>query len=185
MTETWKDIIGFEGLYQISNLGRVKSLAKTWTVGKNRNGVRSKPETIINVFQKGTYFNFSLIKDGQQKTANLHRVIAENFIPNPFGKKEVNHINGNKHDNRIENLEWVSSSENRKHAFDTGLKMSPKGKLHHASVPVVVIFPKEKRTISFVCGSDAGKYLGISKSNISKIMLGRLKRKKDFIIEAV
>lgn len=74
------------------------------------------------------YANITLIKNGNKFKTVIHRLVAKAFIPNPENKPEVNHINGNKRDNRLDNLEWCTSSENRKHAFKIGLAKARKGK---------------------------------------------------------
>lgn len=110
MEETWKNIKEYEGLYQVSNLGRVKSFA-VYKQGKILRPIRT---------HKG-YLTVVLSKDKKEKRKRIHRLVAEEFIPNPKHKEQVNHINGNKTDNRINNLEWVTCQENVKHAWNTGL----------------------------------------------------------------
>ncbi len=172
MEEIWKDIIGFEGLYQISNIGRVKSMQKTWKCGYN--SIRAKSETILKVCTSTQYHCVSLHKGtGNRKFTHLHKLLAIHFIPNPENKKEVNHKNGNKHDNRIENLEWASSSENRQHAFDTGLKVSPKGRNHHAAKPIMVVFVKQCKTVTFPTIISAVKEMGIGETCIRGNLHGR------------
>lgn len=120
MTEIFKDISGYKGLYQISNLGRVKRLARKQPHAVY--GTMDVKEIILSPGKSAGYWSVSLTKNGEMKSIRVHRLICEAFIPNPEGKDCVNHIDGNKLNNSIENLEWVTYSENHKHAFRTGLK---------------------------------------------------------------
>lgn len=113
MKEIWKDIKGYEGLYEISNLGNVKSLHKSL----NHN---YKPFILKND-DYGRYNTVRLYKDGISKVYAIHRLVAQAFIPNIENKPFINHINGNKKDNRVENIEWCTPRENNLHAFKTGL----------------------------------------------------------------
>lgn len=102
MEEIWKDIAGYEGLYQVSTVGRIKV---------TRNG---HERISVGVLDKSTgYRRFSLYKDGKVKRAYVHRLVAESFIPNVNNKPEIDHINTVRHDNRVENLRWVTRKENR------------------------------------------------------------------------
>ena len=105
--EIWKDIVGYEGLYRVSNLGRVKN-----TITHN---------FLKNYLHKSGYVRINIKKLQKNNNCRLHRLIARAFIPNPENKKTVNHIDGNKQNNSIENLEWLTQKENNKHARDTGL----------------------------------------------------------------
>ena len=115
MKETWKDINNVRTIYQISNTGKVKTSHH-----------RYKTERILKPGLAGNgYLTVSLLtNDGLKRTHYLHRLIAEYFIPNPLNKKCINHKDGNKQNNLIENLEWVSHGENNSHAIMTGLKKS-------------------------------------------------------------
>ena len=108
--EIWKDIKGYEGLYQISNLGRVKSLPRQKTKG----GILKQFST--------EYLVVSMVENGKIKKIKVHRLVAETFIPNPNNLPQVNHIDGNKFNNNMNNLEWVTSKENIIHANIMGLK---------------------------------------------------------------
>lgn len=106
--------------YLVNPDGIVKSL--DYSVGHWRGGKKiTKGRTMIPIVRKGyLYINVS---DGEKRTQkSIHRLVAESFIPNPENKPQVNHKNGIKKDNRVENLEWATGSENTQHAFDTGLK---------------------------------------------------------------
>lgn len=115
--EEWRDVPGYEGLYKISNKGMLIRF-EHWST-KGRYYPESHPYKFKNY--KG-YIQTYLYKDGKRKTTTIHRLIAQAFIPNPENKDQINHKNGIKDDNRIENIEWCNQSENMRHAFDTGLK---------------------------------------------------------------
>ena len=107
MTEVWKDIQGYEGLYKISNFGNIKS----------KSGIFKKQFISF----KG-YLRIKLSNNGEYKSYTVSRLVATAFIPNPENKPEVNHIDGNKLNNNISNLEWTTKSENAIHAFKNGLR---------------------------------------------------------------
>lgn len=106
----WRPIKGYEGLYEVSNCGEIRSL--------HSNKVKKQ-----NVCKNG-YRYVDLYKNGCGKTLLVHRLVAQAFIDNPFNKRTVNHIDGNKHNNCVSNLEWATYSENAKHAYRLGLKFS-------------------------------------------------------------
>lgn len=118
--EVWKDIEGYEGLYQISNLGRVKSLKRKVKGNKNQ-GERFQYERIMKQTICSTgYYSVTLKKD-TIKTYKVHRLIAQAFIPNPNNYLIINHKDGNKLNNDIYNLEWCTYSHNVKEAYKMGL----------------------------------------------------------------
>ena len=122
--EVWKDIPGYEGLYQVSNFGEVKSLSR----------YHHKKETILKKHKtKDGYYETTLVKNGKYKFIRTHRLVAFAFIPNLLNKEQINHKDGNKLNNNVENLEWCTLQENKDHAIKTGLqdfkgKKNPKAK---------------------------------------------------------
>lgn len=110
MEEIWVDIKGYEGLYQVSNQGRVKSLDRI-IVKENGNKQNLKGKILKQKIHKG-YYTVYLSKNGNVKTVRVHRLIAMAFIPNPKNKPFIDHINTITTDNRIENLRWVTPKEN-------------------------------------------------------------------------
>ena len=112
--EIWKDIEGFEGKYQISNMGRVKSLER---IDNNNHPVKEK--IMKSVKDSGGYLQVKLYKDGKYKSYLIHRLVASAFIPNPNNFFEVNHIDENKTDNRVDNLEWCDSKYNMNYGTRT------------------------------------------------------------------
>lgn len=106
MKEIWEDVRGYEGLYQVSNFGNVKSL----------NYNKTKQEKILKPKTSSAYNIVCLCKNGNNKYCSIHRLVANAFIPNPYSYSDINHIDGNKRNNSVKNLEWVSRSENMKHA---------------------------------------------------------------------
>ncbi len=105
--ERWKPVPGYEGFYEVSDRGDVRSLKRATTSGK----VLKLSKT------KHGYLKVTLSKNGEHKTAAVHRLVALAFLENPDNKQEVNHKNGIRTDNSLENLEWVTNSENQLHAY--------------------------------------------------------------------
>ncbi|MDD5589230.1 MAG: NUMOD4 domain-containing protein [Candidatus Nanoarchaeia archaeon] len=124
--EIWKDIEGYEGCYKVSNWGRIKSLGRTYYHSHDKCNVSIK-EKILKFNCNEKYYRVGLCKNYVRKHYRVHRLVAETFIPNPERKPEVNHKNGNRFNNYVFNLEWVTPTENMRHAYKNGLKCGLKG----------------------------------------------------------
>ena len=114
--EIWKPIKGYEWIYEVSNLGRVKRLE---TLVKNKNGYRLVKEKILNI--PSYIYQTVFLSNGKVKQHYVHRLVATAFIENPLNKEQVNHKDGNKLNNNVSNLEWVTKAENQIHAIENGL----------------------------------------------------------------
>ena len=164
MKEEWRDIKGYEGKYQVSNLGRVKSL-------KDRYG--NYREKILSMrSNKGGYKRVGLWKNGEGKTYYIHRLVAEVFIPNPNNYLEVNHKDENKQNNKVENLEWCSREYNNNYGTKTQRASEKiKGSKHPKSRKVLCITTGKK--FNFI--KEAAEYYSINKVTISKCCKGKYK----------
>lgn len=160
--EIWKDIEGYEGLYQASNMGRVKSLPKK--KGKGVGYVTSelilKPSYDLN-----GYLIVTLYRERQPKMHCVHRLVAKTFIDNPDNKPQVNHLNEKKDDNRVENLEWATAYENMNYGSRNDRSSERLG------TPVVCVELNEK----FQSMMEAERILGINHSCISLCVRGKQK----------
>ena len=170
MKEIWKDIPGYEGLYQVSNLGRVKSLER---YKDNNSGLVKMPEKIMQGGIRNGYVLVYLTKDGKRKTFSAHRLVAQAFIPNPEQKPTINHINGNKQDNRVENLEWNTDKENINHAVKTGLWDHKNNK---NSIPVAQYDADMNLINIYPSMMEAERQTGIPNRNIALCCRGKHKR---------
>lgn len=168
MEEIWKPIPGYEGLYEASSAGRIRS-AYGKTTSSARYPVRVWKQRILKpkVQTKADGRqdqHIDLWKKGKPKTYLVARLVAMAFLPAPFEQLTVNHINGDSMDNRIENLEWCTVKENVKHAFATGLQLN--------SQSPVFLIDKTGQKMGFNSMSEADRYLGKCHGYVS----GRLKR---------
>lgn len=171
--ELWKDIAGFEGLYQISSKSRVKSLPHLVHCMPG-NAKRLVKGTVLKHVIVGGYPSVTLSNGPIQTRALVHVLVATYFIPNPLNLPQVNHKNGIKTDPRKENLEWCTPSENVRHAWATGL--------HSTNVAIVAINKKTKEHKYFNTLSDASRGLNVDRASVSKVAAGKRKSIKDWSI---
>lgn len=168
MTEIWKDVVGYEGIYEVSNFGNVRTHKNktTWT---ERHGLRHwKQRQLKNKTPNGRDVRLNLWKDGKVKDWLAHRLVAYAFIPNADEtKNSINHIDGNPKNNHVENLEWCNHKENNNHAFESGL-MTTNNK-------TTLLRLSDNKTYNFRSMAKASLFLGHHSGYISNT----LKRNKD------
>ena len=190
MAEEWRDIKGYEGYYQVSNMGRVRSLDR---IVKSRPGrTRIARGRVMSPGYCCGYLKVVLYKDKKYRNALIHRLVAEAFIEPIEGKPHVDHINGNKHDNRVENLRWVTISENNLYAnYEQGLCDKEKQRQHGfdtvkrfgtATPPKPVI---RSDGAVFESVSAAARAIGTSQGNVSSMLRGRTKTCKGYTFKFV
>jgi len=154
--EIWKDIYNYDGLYAVSNYGKIKNC--------KRNLIRKLQKS------KSGYLSVELNKNGVAKIFRVHRLVAYSFISKTIEENQINHINGIKTDNRVENLEWCTCSENHKHAYKIGLK-SKKGEKHHmCKLKNNDIFLIRKMYKSGILQRNIANTFNVSRQHISAII---------------
>lgn len=156
MNEIWKDVKDYEELYQVSNLGRVKRV----TSGRILKGSKQTPG----------YLRVDLYKNGSKSKKLIHRLVAEAFIPNSENKSQVNHIDENKTNNMVSNLEWMTAKENLNHG--TRNKRSSKTK----SIPIIATNLKTGKSKEFYGSNECARQLNLNQGNITKVLKGRYKQ---------
>lgn len=164
MKEVWKDIKGYEGLYQVSNLGNVRSL------NYNRQKIIKQLRPCKNI--RG-YWAVSLLKNNKRKTKMVHRLVAESFIENTKNNILVNHKDGNKNNNCAANLEWCTPQYNINEAFRMGLNKAKKGQEHHLSRKVKQYDLDGNFIKKWNCFRDIEREQGFKHSNISACCNGK------------
>lgn len=170
--ERWRPVVGFEGRYIVSDRGNVRSLTHTDSLGRTKPGI----PRALTIGTTG-YYGVGLYVGHTAKLARVHRLVAEAFLGNPAeGRTTVNHIDGNKLNNHVSNLEWATVSENNRHSFRAlGRKAwgaGRKGVLHPFSRPVVLVCSCCGTTTKHESITDAAKHLGCANGLISDVLNG-------------
>lgn len=164
--EIWKPVIGYEGLYEVSNFGNVDSLNYNHTNKRKRRIQREG---------RGGYMYVNLHKGGKTVTKKTHRLVAEAFIPNPHNLPQVNHKDENKLNNRADNLEWCNSSYNNKYG-NRPRKVLDAYKRNGAIVaerPVVKIDKNGTIVAEYISISEAARSVGVRRESVRDCVLGR------------
>lgn len=170
--EIWKDIKGYEGLYKVSNRGNIKSLNYRRKLGNER--------ILPGSCDGKGYLQVGLCKNGVRRKFAIHRLVAEAFIENKYNKKEVNHIDGNKSNNHVDNLEWSTRSENVKHAYDNGL-ISKKYGIKNPNFGKKMALSNSRKVFCITTNeifesiTEASLKYNIHRSNISRCCKGKMK----------
>ena len=160
MEENWKDIEGYEGLYQVSNLGRVK---------------RVKTDRVLKGYKNTCgYLIINLCENSIVSSKKIHRLVAQAFIPNPDNKSQVNHIDEDKTNNNIDNLEWVTAKENNNHGTRNERIGKAISKLK--SIPIIATNIKTGESTEFYGARECARQLGLHQASITKVLKGRYKQ---------
>lgn len=175
MNEVWKPIPFAEG-YEVSNTGRIRSLPRKTVYKDGRIAFHQARELKPSRTKKG-YLRAEPTVNGKKVMCQMHRAVAIAFIPNPENKPQVNHIDGNKENNHVDNLEWATQEENYKHATENGLLGS--------AVPVEVYTIDGEFVGKYFTMTEAGKHLGVDKGNITKVIHGKANSAGGYIFKSL
>lgn len=168
MTEIWKDVVGYEGIYEVSNYGRIRT-HKDKTTYTEKHGVRHwKQRYLKNKTPNGRDVRVALWKNGKCKDFLVHRLVAFTFIPTVKGKECINHIDGNPKNNCVDNLEWCNHLENNRHAFENGLMSSNMAVKLINHLGIEYEFISMARASKFLC-RNLGYISGQIKRNKTKV----------------
>lgn len=183
MEEMWKDVKGFEGIYQISNLGRLKVLKRKIFNEKYFGNVKwvEKKEKIMKPSNDTKGYLHTVLTDnnGNKKAVKIHRLVAQAFIPNPQNKPQINHIDGNKENNNVNNLEWCTNDYNIKHSWKIGLRSK---KTYTNIMKKINQYDLEGNFIKqWNCAKDIEQQLGISINMIRRCCKGERNKTHNYI----
>jgi len=169
--ENWKDIIGYEGLYMVSDLGNIKTLKREYFTGEYYSKRVIHEHLLVPALDQKGYLRIGLSKNSKNTTHKVHRIVAIAFIENKSNKPQVNHKNGIKSDNRALNLEWADNSDNQIHAFKHGLNVARKGENHSMSkLCEADVLKIRGMYISGNTQTEISKIYNVTQANISEIV---------------
>jgi len=170
--EVWMPVVGWENAYEVSNRGNVRSIDRLVNSKNNTKALR-KGKMLKSKIDKYGYVIYSLISPRKKSYVGAHRLVAMAFITNKENKPTVNHIDGNKLNNNIGNLEWATWTENNRHARSTGLNISSKGEKHYQAKIT------EVKALEILTLSKTKTTKEISNQlNISPSIVGKIKRRE-------
>ena len=182
--EVWKGIIGFEGLYAVSNYGRVLAYEKTRVMPKG--GIRTYPETILKqVFNHRGYPIVNLYIDGTMKQFFVSRLVAQAFIPNPDNLPQVCHNDDNPENNHVENLYWGTNKDNQDDSHRKGRHSKPKRPVTAYQICRDMLTAEWTKSFygTFESTREASRQTGCNQSNVCKVLSGEIRQTKGFIFE--
>lgn len=163
MNEIWKDVVGYEGIYEVSNKGRVRTHKDKVSWSKRYQKWRHwKQRYLKDKTPNGRDVRVALWKDGKPNYYLVHRLVAYAFIPKIEGMNSINHIDGNPKNNSVENLEWCNHERNNNHAFDNGLI--------NTSTKITLLRIEDNKTFNFRSMAKASLFLGRNKGYVSKYL---------------
>lgn len=168
--EKWKPVVGYEGLYEVSSKGRVRSVDRVLIdrIGREK---LFRGQSIATHLNKYGYPICKLWMGSKGKTSTIHRLVALSFLENEDNKPQVNHIDGNKENNSIDNLEWVTNSENDIHAFEIGLRSTRKGvDCNFAKLTEEKVLSIRDMKKKGVTQRNIAQIFNVSEGNISQIV---------------
>ncbi len=177
-TENFKDIPGYEGLYQAGDMGNIKAMKKTWRSGIHGCIVKIKEEHILKQSNIKKYKVVSLLNDGFEKSIKVHRLVCMTFHENKNDKPEINHIDGNTHNNTANNLEWCTRKENAEHASKNGLMKFHRGEDHYnygnkgALNPLSKIILDTETGIFYIGTKEAADIKNIRRTTLINMLSG-------------
>lgn len=164
--EEWRPVVGYEGYYEVSNLGRIRSLDRVCSLNSKIMPKRTyRGKILVQRVTKDGYCTLLLCKDGYHRGVRVHRIVAQAFIPNPNNLPHINHKNEIKNDNRVENLEWCDSKYNENYGTKP-LRVSIS-----KSIPCIAISPRGE-TMWFAGINIAGRITGFNHRNIHRAIVG-------------
>lgn len=183
-TELWQPIPKYEGFYEVSNTGKVRSVdhyANGFNGKKLKRGKECKP------YFRGEYLSVALSKEGVRKQYSIHRLVGMVYVPNTENKPTINHNDGVKTNNNDWNLEWATRSEQLIHAIKMGLYSPPQptigkfGAEHNRSKAVTQYTLDMQPIASFGSANEAARLTGFYQTGISKCCRGEIKKHKEYV----